>query len=64
MQLMKGIYGMCQASRIWNRTFHDGVSESGYRANGALLEAEIVMTDIDDSPQSSTWLLGCHVSLR
>jgi hypothetical protein len=30
MHLMKSIYGMRQASRIWNQTFHNAVSEWGF----------------------------------
>ena len=30
MRLMKSIYGMKQASRIWNQTFHNAVSEWGF----------------------------------
>jgi hypothetical protein len=30
MRLMKSIYGMKQASRIWNQTFHDAVSQWGF----------------------------------
>ena len=30
MRLMKSIYGMCQASRVWNQTFHNAVSEWGF----------------------------------
>ena len=30
MHLMKSIYGMKQASRIWNQTFHNAVSEWGF----------------------------------
>ena len=31
MRLMKSIYGMKQASRIWNQTFHDAVSQWGFK---------------------------------
>jgi hypothetical protein len=31
MNLMKSIYGMRQASRIWNHTFHEGVSQWGFK---------------------------------
>ena len=31
MRLMKSIYGMHQASRIWNQTFHNAVSEWGFK---------------------------------
>ena len=30
MRLMKSIYGMKQASRIWNQTFHNAVTEWGF----------------------------------
>ena len=30
MRLMKSIYGMRQASRVWNQTFHKAVSEWGF----------------------------------
>jgi hypothetical protein len=30
MRLMKSIYGMRQASRVWNQTFHKAVSEQGF----------------------------------
>lgn len=30
MRLMKSIYGMKQASRIWNQTFHNAISEWGF----------------------------------
>ena len=30
MKLMKSIYGMRQASRIWNQTFHNAVSQWGF----------------------------------
>ena len=30
MRLMKSIYGMKQASRVWNQTFHDAVSGWGF----------------------------------
>ena len=30
MKLMKSIYGMKQASRIWNQTFHNAVSQYGF----------------------------------
>lgn len=30
MRLMKSIYGMKQASRIWNQTFHNAVSQWGF----------------------------------
>jgi hypothetical protein len=31
MRLMKGLYGMKQASRIWNQTFHKTVTELGFQ---------------------------------
>ena len=31
MRLMKSIYGMKQASRIWNQTFHNAVTEWGFK---------------------------------
>ena len=31
MKLMKSIYGMKQASRIWNQTFHKAVTEWGFK---------------------------------
>lgn len=31
MHLMKSIYGMKQASRIWNQTFHDAVTAMGFK---------------------------------
>jgi hypothetical protein len=41
MRLMKGIYGLCQAFCIWNRTFHDGVSDHpADHANGAYIIGE------------------------
>ena len=33
MQLRKSIYGMKQAGRIWNRTFHDTVTSWGFEQN-------------------------------
>ena len=31
MRLMKSIYGMKQASRIWNQTFHNAVAQMGFK---------------------------------
>jgi len=31
MQLMKSIYGMCQASHCWNETFHQAVIKFGFK---------------------------------
>ena len=31
MQLMKSIYGMKQASRIWNQTFHNAIAQMGFK---------------------------------
>jgi hypothetical protein len=31
MRLMKSIYGMKQASRIWNQTFHNAISQMGFK---------------------------------
>ena len=34
-RLNKGIYGICQASRIWNKTLHDALIEYGFTQSAA-----------------------------
>lgn len=57
MRLMKSIYGMKQASRILNQTFHKAVTEMGFER----LQSEWCVYRRDSS--TGTFIFAVHVAV-